>query len=111
MPGLGAPPHVYHLVPDGVSKGDAVAWDLARRGVAADEAIAIGDSASDLEMARFVGRMHLVANAVRHAGVAAVLGDYDNLVVEDGSFGMGWASAVRSAVSSSSSSSSSSLVT
>ena len=26
------PPHVYHLMPDGLSKGAAVAWDLARRG-------------------------------------------------------------------------------
>jgi hypothetical protein len=49
-------------------------------------------------MAPHVGRMHLVANAARHAGVAAALGEYDNLTVEDGTFGAGWAGAVRSAL-------------
>ncbi|ABW09644.1 Haloacid dehalogenase domain protein hydrolase type 3 [Parafrankia sp. EAN1pec] len=98
MPDLGVHPHVYHLVPDGVSKGDAVAHDLKRRGVDPAEAIAIGDSASDLAMARSVGRMHLVANAVRHPDIAALLPAYDNVVVEDGPLGAGWATAVRAAL-------------
>ncbi|WP_131749324.1 HAD family hydrolase [Frankia sp. Cppng1_Ct_nod] len=98
MPDLDDVPHVYHLVPDGVSKGNAVAFDLARRGLRPDEAIAIGDSASDLVMAGHVGRMHLVANAVRHADLLGMLPDYDNVVVENATLGTGWASAVRSAL-------------
>ncbi|WP_235608315.1 HAD family hydrolase, partial [Frankia casuarinae] len=97
MPDLGVNPHVYHLVPDGVGKGDAVAYDLKRRGVSPAEAIAIGDSASDLAMAPHVGRMHLVANAVRHPDIAALLTRYDNVTVEAGPVGAGWASAVRAA--------------
>ncbi|WP_041941141.1 MULTISPECIES: HAD hydrolase family protein [Frankia] len=98
MPGLGVAPHVYHLVPDGVGKGDAVAYDLKRRGVSPAEAIAIGDSASDLAMAPHVGRMHLVANALRHPDITALLERYDNVTVEAGTVGAGWASAVRTAV-------------
>lgn len=97
MPDLGVNPHVYHLVPDGVGKGDAVAYDLKRRGVSPAEAIAIGDSASDLAMAPHVGRMHLVANAVRHPDIAALLTRYDNVTVEAGPVGAGWASAGRAA--------------
>ncbi|SBW29083.1 haloacid dehalogenase domain-containing protein hydrolase [Candidatus Protofrankia californiensis] len=96
MPDLDDVPHVYHLVPDGVSKGAAVAFDLARRGLRPDQAIAIGDSASDLVMAEHVGRMHLVANALRHTDLVDLLPGYDNVVVEDGTLGAGWASAVRS---------------
>jgi len=98
MPELGEPPHAYHLVPRGVSKGAAVGHDLARRGLGRAEAIAIGDSASDLEMAPFVGRMHLVANAMAHAEMAELIRAHDNVVVEDGSLGAGWAGAVRSAL-------------
>jgi hypothetical protein len=100
MPDLDVAPHIYHLVPDGVSKGDAIAWDLERRGLARHEAIAIGDSASDLAMAPYVERLHLVANGLRHVEVASLLGAYDNIVVEDGALGAGWASAVRSAIGS-----------
>ncbi|MCL9759428.1 HAD family hydrolase [Frankia sp. AiPa1] len=100
MPRLGAPPHVYHLVPAGVGKGDAVAYDLKRRGLSAAEAIAIGDSASDLEMATSVGRMHLVANALRHPHITGLLPRYDNVTVEAGPVGAGWASAVRTALTS-----------
>ncbi len=96
MPDLDDIPHVYHLVPDGVSKGAAVAFDLARRGLRPDQAIAIGDSSSDLVMADHVGRMHLVANALRHTDLVDLLPGYDNVVVEDGTLGAGWASAVCS---------------
>ncbi|MDT3443533.1 HAD hydrolase family protein [Pseudofrankia sp. BMG5.37] len=98
MPDLGVNPHVYHLVPDGVGKGEAVGWDLKRRGIDPSEAIAIGDSASDLTMARHVGQMHLVANALRHPDIAALLSAYDNVVVEKEPVTLGWASAVRAAV-------------
>jgi hypothetical protein len=86
--------HVYHLVPDGIDKGRAVEFDLARRGLSAEQAIAIGDSASDLAMAPHVGRFHLVANGARSTAVQARLKALDNVVIEEGSLGLGWASAV-----------------
>jgi phosphoglycolate phosphatase-like HAD superfamily hydrolase len=98
MPDLGANPHVYHLVPEGVGKGEAVAWDLKRRGIDPAEAIAIGDSASDLTMARYVGQMHLVANAMRHPDIPTLVAAYDNVVVEEHAVTLGWASAIRAAV-------------
>jgi hypothetical protein len=94
----GGPVHVYHVVPDGVSKGAAVARDLARRGLAPDDAIAIGDSASDLEMAPYVGRLHLVANGARVPHVAARLADHRNVVVERRAAGLGWTDAVLAAI-------------
>jgi hypothetical protein len=91
--------HVYHLVPDGIDKGLAVAYDLARRGLRPEDAIAIGDSASDLVMAPHVGRFHLVSNGARSAPVRALAEAAANVVIEDQALGLGWASAVRSAVS------------
>jgi hydroxymethylpyrimidine pyrophosphatase-like HAD family hydrolase len=90
--------HIYHLVPDGISKGLAVARDLERRGLHRADAVAIGDSASDLEMAPVVGRFSLVANGARPPHMAALLARHDNVVVEPGSYGAGWAGAVRAAL-------------
>ncbi len=83
------PVHVYHLLPAEVSKGAAVAWDLARRGLDPSEAVAVGDSASDLVMAAAVGRFFLVANGAEHAGELPA-----NATVTDGPLGAGWAQAV-----------------
>ena len=90
--------HVYHLVPDGVDKGHAIAFDLQRRGLTSRQALAIGDSASDLRMAPHVGRFHLVANGAKSAPVRQLAEAAGNVVIEDGSLGAGWASAVRSAL-------------
>jgi hydroxymethylpyrimidine pyrophosphatase-like HAD family hydrolase len=85
------PVHVYHLLPKGISKGFAVAWDLTRRGLDPAEAVAIGDSTSDLEMAAHVGRFFLVANGAEH--VAQPLPP--NVTVTKGTQGLGWAEAIR----------------
>ncbi len=92
----GLPAHVYHLMPRGVSKGLAVAWDLRRRGLAADQAIAIGDSISDLQMADSVSRLWLTANGLADPAVAALAQARDNVVVCDEAVGLGWAQAIRS---------------
>lgn len=63
------PPHAYHVVPKGVSKTRAIELDLAWRGLAREQAAAIGDSATDLQMADAVGVMALVANAFGSNGV------------------------------------------
>ncbi len=67
-------PHAYHVVPKGVSKARAIELDLAWRGLTRDQAAAIGDSATDLQMADAVNVMVLVANAFESDGVVAGLG-------------------------------------
>lgn len=52
----------YHVLPRGVGKARAVAEDLARRGLDADAAAAIGDSPEDARMAGVVGTYFTVAN-------------------------------------------------
>jgi hypothetical protein len=89
------PVHVYHLLPQGISKGTAVAWDLERRGVPRAEAIAIGDSTSDLEMAAHVGRFFLVANGAAHIKTSLPA----NATVTAGAQGLGWAEAIHTTLS------------
>ncbi|HSP37378.1 MAG TPA: HAD family phosphatase [Frankiaceae bacterium] len=90
--------HVYHLVPDGIGKGIAVARDLERRGIDTVDAVAIGDSASDLEMAPCVGRFSLVENGARPPHMADLIAQHDNVDVEKSSHGAGWTDAVRRAL-------------
>jgi hypothetical protein len=59
--------HAYHLVPKGVGKAAGVQRHLEIAGIEANQAAAIGDSLSDLEMASVVGRMFVTANG--HAAV------------------------------------------
>jgi len=69
----GSAPTAYHLVPRGVSKAQAITLDLKARGLDRSQAAAIGDSATDLEMADATGVMVLVANAFADPGVCAAL--------------------------------------
>lgn len=90
------PVHVFHLIPDGISKGLAIQWDLERRGIDPASAIAVGDSASDLEMAPFVGRFFLVANGAMHPHMQPLIAQHDNITVTDGLAGAGFVEAVHS---------------
>ena len=92
------PPRVYHLMPRGISKGAAIAWDLERRGLSPDDAIAIGDSVSDLEMAPAVSRLWITANGAAVDGMAGLIAAVPNAVVTDGAMGEGWAQAVRASL-------------
>jgi len=96
------PTHVYHLMPDGLSKGAAVTWDLDRRGLSAADAVAIGDSASDLGMAAHTGRMWVVANgaAAPHMPplLAAARAAGRDVRVTAEPVGLGWAEAVLTAL-------------
>jgi hydroxymethylpyrimidine pyrophosphatase-like HAD family hydrolase len=89
------PPRVYHLMPRGISKGAAIAWDLQRRGIDPEDAVAIGDSVSDLEMAPAVGRLWITANGAAGDGMADLLAAVPNVTVTDAAMGEGWAQAVR----------------
>jgi hydroxymethylpyrimidine pyrophosphatase-like HAD family hydrolase len=92
------PPRVYHLMPRGISKGAAIAWDLERRGLSPEDAVAIGDSVSDLEMAPAVGRLWITANGAAVDGMAELLSAVPNADVTEGAMGEGWAQAVRASL-------------
>ncbi len=92
------PPRVYHLMPRGLSKGAAISWDLARRGLTADDAVAVGDSVSDLEMAPAVGRLWITANGAGVEGMAARLDGIGNVTVTTSPMGEGWAQAVHASL-------------
>lgn len=92
------PPHVYHLMPRGISKGAAIEWDLSRRGLSRADAVAIGDSASDLGMAAAVGRLWITANGAAADGMAELLSAVPNVSVTDGPMGEGWAQAIRASL-------------
>jgi hydroxymethylpyrimidine pyrophosphatase-like HAD family hydrolase len=92
------PPRVYHLMPRGISKGLAIAWDLQRRGLGPEDAVAIGDSISDLEMAPAVSRLWITANGAAAEGMADLLAAVPNAEVTDGVLGVGWAQAVRASL-------------
>jgi hypothetical protein len=87
------PPHAYHVVPKGVSKARAISLDLAWRGLSREQAAAIGDSATDIEMADAVGVMALVANALESPTVLAELerGGRQNVWRTVGQRTEGWA--------------------
>jgi len=86
-------PHAYHLVPRGVSKAGAIRADLAARGLEPQDAVAIGDSASDLQMSESVGTLVLVDNAFSSPSVVTMLQDgvFNNVVRTRGQRGEGWA--------------------
>src|SRR4051794_7269733 len=93
-----SPARIYHLMPRGISKGAAIAWDLERRGLTPADAIAIGDSVSDLEMAPAVGRLWITANGAAVDGMAARIAAVPNVRVTDAPMGEGWAEAVKASL-------------
>ena len=92
------PPHVYHLMPRGISKGAAITWDLARRGIDPADAVAVGDSVSDLDMASAVGRLWITANGAAVDGMAGAIAALPNVGVTSAPMGEGWAQAVRASL-------------
>ena len=86
--------HAYHLCPVGTGKGSAAAAYLARRGLAREQAAAIGDSTADLELAAAVGVMFLVANAGDDTRAAAP----PDTIVTTAEAGAGWAEAVTALI-------------
>jgi hypothetical protein len=92
------PPRVFHLMPRGISKGAAIAWDLQRRGLERADAVAIGDSVSDLDMAPAVDRLWITANGAAVEGMAGLLSAVPNVTVTGGPMGEGWSQAVRASI-------------
>jgi hydroxymethylpyrimidine pyrophosphatase-like HAD family hydrolase len=97
MPGIDGPTHAYHLVPQMVSKANAVAAHARARGYAPADCIAVGDSIEDLEVAAAVGRFFVVANGPeRDPGLRLALPSWDNATVTEGAMGDGFYEAVVS---------------
>lgn len=91
--------HAYHVMPRGVTKVHSIASDLAGRGLVRDDAIAAGDSVTDVAMAPAVGLFVLVANGLQQDAVRVAASEHANVVVTDGSAGLGWAELAHAWVS------------
>jgi len=92
---LDGPPHVYHLIPRGCSKADAVARHMQARGYRPDEVIAVGDSREDVGVAPAVGRFFLVANGlIRDPAVREQIAGLHNITVTEESMSSGFYEAV-----------------
>jgi hydroxymethylpyrimidine pyrophosphatase-like HAD family hydrolase len=90
LTGLEAQPHVYHLIPRGCSKADAVARHMQSRGFDRSEVIAVGDSREDLGVADVVGRFFLVANGLeKDPGIREAIAGRANVEVTEGRNGEG----------------------
>ena len=89
--------HAYHLVPQMVSKTNAVAVHMRARGHPPEDCIAVGDSVEDLEVASAVGRFFVVANGPdRDPGLREAIGGRENVTVTEGRMGDGFYEAVVS---------------
>jgi predicted mannosyl-3-phosphoglycerate phosphatase (HAD superfamily) len=82
--------HAFHLVPKGASKPRSIAADLAEHGLTPADALAIGDSAADVEMADAVALMVTVANGLEDPVLLARASGRTNVAATRGRFGAGW---------------------
>jgi hypothetical protein len=82
--------HAYHLVPKGVHKARAIEQVLTRRGLVREDAVAIGDSATDVEMADSVALGVMVRNALDDDRVLEEAARRDNVVATRKERGEGW---------------------
>ena len=97
MAAIEGPTHAYHLVPQMVSKANAVTAHARARGYDPAECIGVGDSVEDLEVAAAVGRFFVVANGPeRDPGLRAALGSWSNATVTEGRMGDGFYEAIVS---------------
>ncbi|MGB4593933.1 MAG: HAD-IIB family hydrolase [Coriobacteriia bacterium] len=87
--------HAYHLVPRGTHKTTAITKVLEHRGLSREDALSIGDSATDVEMADVTGMCVLVANALDDDRVRAAAEMRDNVAATLKHRGEGWAEFVH----------------
>jgi hypothetical protein len=99
MPAVDGPTHAYHLVPQMVSKANAVGAHARARGHDPADCIGVGDSVEDLEVAAAVGRFFVVANGPeRDPGLRGMLPAWDNVTVTEGAMGDGFYEAIVSSL-------------
>lgn len=87
--------HAMHLLPQGVDKASAVRLHRKRNGIPLESAVAVGDSPSDLLVAREVSAFFLVANGSDSVPADSAPG---NAYVTPGAYGEGFAEAIRAAL-------------
>ncbi len=83
--------HAYHLMPAGARKQRAVELDRERRGLRREQAVAVGDSAGDVDMADVTGLGIVVANGLEDGAVVEAARARDNVYATRGMRGDGWA--------------------
>ncbi|MDR2671820.1 MAG: HAD hydrolase family protein [Coriobacteriales bacterium] len=59
--------HIYHLMPQGIDKGQALAADIERRGLKKLQTVAIGDAIGDVAMGRYTGSFVLTRASTDNA--------------------------------------------
>lgn len=87
--------HAYHVVPRGVTKASGVALDQRLRDVDHARAAAIGDSASDVEIAQHVAAFFLVGNALDDPHAMTAARRFDNVYAAAAPMGLGWSEVAR----------------
>lgn len=83
--------HAYHLVPRGTSKTRAISFVLEHLALGRDQAISVGDSATDVEMADATALLVLVANALDDVAALKAASGRSNVAVTRCARGEGWA--------------------
>lgn len=86
----------YHLLPKEAGKAAAIAADLERREIPVANAVALGDSLADLEMAKSVGTFFLVGDGYkRDSRLCDELLSFENAFVTTKMMGLGWAEVAK----------------
>ena len=62
--------HIYHLMPRGTGKGEAIALDMATKGITAEQVVAIGDAEGDVYMGKYSGSFVLVDDHKKNSPAA-----------------------------------------
>jgi hydroxymethylpyrimidine pyrophosphatase-like HAD family hydrolase len=83
--------HAIHLVPTGASKRRGIERYLSDRGASRYEALAIGDSATDVEMAEATGLMVCVRNGLDDPYLLEQARGRADVCATRATFGSGWA--------------------
>lgn len=83
--------HAYHLLPTEVSKASAIFHDRARRGLAAKNVIAIGDSITDAGMSAAVNSFFIVGDTFTNSDLVAAGITDNNIYLSEKKMGPGWA--------------------
>lgn len=85
-----------HIMPAGLTKGRGIDRMLEIKGGSRDEAIALGDSPADFEMASHVGMFICMENGLAHEEARVKVEQTNNAVVSNGRTVDGWVAAMNS---------------
>lgn len=85
----------FNIMPKGLNKGRGIKRFCELRGIAANEALAIGDATSDFYMADAVGTFLLVENGLKNPTAEEFLESHEHAYVTRGRIVAGWVSAMQ----------------